>query len=181
MRETKIWRDKYKDISFEINNFQIGDTDQWTFYLIIRLEQMPEKIRDRFWLKPSYFKTNRKWKMKRRMYYNYNEEPLIENIVWHGGCTWYSKLKSFDDPKNKVIQIGCDYAHAWDQGQYYNIDFVLSETKTAIDSLYRLIPNIKHHCGYCGKYGLKNYISRKEDFVCLKCAKKHYPELLEKI
>lgn len=173
MREIKVWRGKYREINYEINNFKLSENDSWTFYLYIPLNILPKEKRELFWLKPQRYKLSTSYWIG----YDYMQSNIINRIDWHCGCTFYEKHGGFDGHK-KAVKIGCDYQHYWDEGCFYDLDIVLQDTKNAIDSLWRIIPDIKLRCGYCGKLGRKNYIQRKEDYVCINCAKKHYPELL---
>lgn len=51
--------------------------------------------------------------------------------------TWYSKEAGFDgDPR--VVKIGCDYAHYWDQGGYYTLETVTRDAIGTIDALRRM-------------------------------------------
>lgn len=149
LRFRKVWTGKYDGVDFEINNFELGDIDQWTFYLYIKLDSIPDKkLRDSFWLKP-----RRKKEFGNHIFYDYYEHPVIGNIEWHCGCTWYSKESGFDGDK-KIIKIGCDYGHYWDEGKTYDLDGVLEDTQKAIRSFRRLLPEYKYWC--CGNGKLYN-------------------------
>ncbi|MDA3779876.1 MAG: hypothetical protein PF487_06610 [Bacteroidales bacterium] len=56
----------------------------------------------------------------------------MTELDWHGGLTWYSKEHGFDG-SGKVIKIGCDYSHLWDEGQYYDLDQVKFDCKRTIE------------------------------------------------
>jgi hypothetical protein len=171
LRHKDVWTGEYRRINFEINKFYFSNgKEQWTFYLILRLSLLPPKIKDRFWLKPYKYGAGKK---RNHIGYHYSQEPLINNIEWHYGCTWYSKIAGFDGGE-KVVKIGCDYGHYWDDEYIYDEQIVLNDVKVAIDSLHKLIPNIRYWCSYCGKKGLRGYHKIREDsFYCKKCFKEH--------
>lgn len=154
----KVWRGKYDGVDFEINNFKLGDIDQWTFYLFIFLDRIPDKkLSKSFWLKPknAHLGIN-------MTYYDYYSHPIISEIDFHGGCTWYSKESGFDG-EEKIIKVGCDYGHSCDEGNIYDLDDILSDVKKAINSFRKLVPNYKYWCCGNGKLYNKSEGVIKED------------------
>ena len=144
-RETNIWHGVYRGVNFEINNFKtpIYDSedkqDNWTYYLYIQLNKIPEENKpNSFWLKG-------KADDKGRVYYKYYKHHVITNIDLAGGCTWYSKEAGFDG-ENKVIKIGCDYQHYWDEGYTYDLEYIKSDVKNSIGKFLEFIPNYKYWC-----------------------------------
>lgn len=90
------------------------------------------------------------------IYYNYYDHEIISSIDFHSGITWYSKELGFDG-ENKVIKIGCDYMHLWDEGKIYYVEEVERDAKTAIESFRKLVKDYKYRCIGNGKnYDLKN-------------------------
>ena len=147
LKNTKVWTGTHRGVSFEINNFKRPDyfnegeeTDHWTYYLFLHLDRIPEENKpNSYWLKG---KKDGKW-----IHYDYYKHGVINNIEFHGGCTWYSKERGFDGA-TKVIQIGCDYQHSWDKGYSYNIEMVTSDVENSIDKFLELVPDYKYWC--CG-------------------------------
>lgn len=135
LQETKKWFGVYKGVRFEINNFKTSYAgDCWTHYILLELDdQLPKELADKFWLKGEM--------RDKRIYYDYYVNP-INQLQFHGGCTWYEKLTGFDG-EHRSIKIGCDYQHYWDEDQDYDLDTVYEETKKTIDSLYDIEKNIK--------------------------------------
>ena len=145
LRTKTVWTGKYRDITYEVNNWNVdGIGDCWSFYLYIQLAQLPEEISERFWLpgKPAG--------IGKHIMFDYNSETLIRDLDWHCGCTYYKKHGH--DGEQRVVQIGCDYSHYWDQGHRYNIDYVAQEARACIDSLHEMIDDIKRWCTYCGVF-----------------------------
>jgi len=152
MKKKIVWHGDHENVRYEINRMEREDLDGnpmewWTFYLIIPLMQLPENVRERFWLEPVYDGL--------RAYYRYYEEEYIASLDWHIGCTYYEKIKGVDIQR-RIVKIGCDYEHYWDEGHYYSLEYVEKEAKECIDSLWRMIPNMRIRCGWCGKWVEKN-------------------------
>ena len=154
--KTKVWTGTYRGVSFEIYNFKRPpnvvdnyESDNWTYYLIIQLNKIPKESNpDSFWLKG-------KADDKGRVFYPYYKNDVIMDIEFHGGCTWYSKERGFDG-ENKVIKIGCDYQHLWDEGIDYYIEWVQKDVMDTIDSFLLRVPDYKYWCrGNGGLYSLK--------------------------
>jgi hypothetical protein len=161
---TKKWTGTYKGVAFEINNFQFEPNkfepqgkDCWAHYIILHLNRIPEKYNpESFWLKG---------KMNRNMaHYDYYAHEIIGKIEFHGGCTWYSKEHGFDG-EEKIIKIGCDYQHSWDEGKRYDLEYVKRQVEETVDSFLNFIPDYKYWCCGNGKlYDLKDGILINEVF-----------------
>ena len=89
---------------------------------------------------------------------------------WHGGITWYSKISGFDGGE-KIIKVGCDYQHYWDEGKTYNLSYIENDVKDTIDKFLKYIPDYKFRCVGTGKlynsnegYVIKGKFHSKEYF-----------------
>jgi len=162
MKKNTTWKDRYRGIDFSVSNWQLESTgDCWAYYIFLVLDQLPEDVRERFWLEPE----PTEWKSM-PIRYDYYSEPLISELDWHGGCTWYSK-EGFEGNR-RVVKIGCDYQHYWDEGRHYNLDFVADEARHTIDTLHELIPGIMKWCCYCGDY----FVPEADERRCPECKDK---------
>jgi len=162
--KTKKWTGAYKGVDFEINNWNIepNSVDEagrecWTYYLILVINRIP-----------SEHHPNSYWMRGRRngsfIMYNYYKHHVLGNMYWHGGITWYSKESGFDGD-DKIIKVGCDYSHYWDEGRFYNLDIVKEDVCRTIDSFLEYVPNYKYWC--CGNgnlYDLSDGILRDGRF-----------------
>jgi len=159
--KTKKWTGTYRGVTFEINNWDYeynGDIkENWTYYLILYLDRIPEENKpNSYWLKSK--------KYNGRVIYDYYKHPIINDIDFHCGCTWYSKERGFDG-EGKVIKIGCDYAHYWDVGQYYNLNYVTTDVQHTIDKFLEHVPGYKYWCCGNGKlYDLSEGIVKNDRF-----------------
>lgn len=119
------------------------DEDCWAFYLHIRMDAVPDRLRDEFWLNGSLSNGGR------HVDYDYMGSVLSQ-LDWHCGITWYSKTSGFDGAL-KTIKVGCDYQHYCDERHSYNVEYVHGEAVACIDSLFELIPDMKVWCSGCGE------------------------------
>jgi hypothetical protein len=147
----KKWTGSYRGVSFEINNWQneYDGRENWTYYLILWIDKIPEENKPKsFWLR------GKKW--RDHVIYDYCKHPIISGIDFHCGCTFYDKISGFDGER-KLIKIGCDYSHYWDEGQYYNLDIIKNDVRHTIDRFLEHIPGYKYNCRGNGKlYDLKD-------------------------
>jgi len=153
LKKSEIWRGKYKGVGFEICKWQTIDylrnnekKDVWSFYLFIVIKSIPTERQGQFWLE------GKKSEGHDWVSYDYYGHTVGE-IEFHCGCTYYEKASGFDNA-DKIIKVGCDYNHYWDEGHVYNLEDVHKEVEDAIDSLYELVPNMKCRCGGNGNYYL---------------------------
>lgn len=154
----------------------------WCHYLHIHLNQLPEDRREEFWLTGVPKQLSKK---NTYIYYDYLSS-IVNSFDLHCGCTFYSKVAGFDGA-NRVIKVGCDYQHYYDEGRDYYLEDILGEVKLSIDSLHSLIPNIGVFChtGYCDKtYHLESEGEYENDdksyFRCSECAARIKKEKGEK-
>lgn len=192
MREYTVFSGSYRGISWSIHRSKTSDYMKqssqkdfdWCHYIILDLDQIPEESREQFWLSPK----PEEMSVSKRKYVRYDYyDSIISSLELHGGCTFYEKTSGIDGSP-RVVKIGCDYQHLWDDGQDYSVNSVLFEAKETIDSLHTLIPGIGIHCwhGYCGEPFHKEakgiyQDDTKSSFVCLFCEGKRQKELKEKV
>ena len=149
LRQKTVWSGTHRGITFEIQNFKTGGTPSfpekycWTFYLFLNMKQIPDNMRDAFWLAP-------KSDDKGRISYDYYES-IISDLDWHCGITWYSKISGLDGD-TEIVKIGCDYQHYWDEGRNYDVEYVRREAVQCIESLFSKVPDMKVWCRGCGAY-----------------------------
>lgn len=152
LEECKVYRGSYKGIDFKIKNwmpaFHYGESkESWTYYIYIHLGKIPDaRGPQSYWLEPHRFGVD-----DNHIGYDYHMHPVLSEIYFHGGITWYSKATHEDFlPNERVIEVGCDFQHYWDEGQSYDVDYVLSEVKKTIDSFKQAIPDYKYWCRVVG-------------------------------
>ena len=165
-KEKRVWTGTHNGVGFEINNWKSkdimndGDKDNWTYYIFLHLDRIPKESKpNSFWLKPQRFT------ISDRVHYDYNKHPVIDGIDFHGGCTWYSKEHGFDKTP-KVIKIGCDYMHLFDENHFYYIESIVAEVKNTIERFRELVPDYRYWCqGNGGLYPLKDGEIKGEVFI----------------
>ena len=151
----KTWLGTHKGINFEINNFKLSagleqTKECWTYYLYISLARCPKDVAARLWLKPHR-------NVLGRSSYSYDDEALIADIEWHSGCTFYEKYAGFDE-EPRMIKIGCDYMHHWDEQEVYTEEGIAKDAEIAIDSFLAMVPGYLVRCGYYGKAFHKEFM-----------------------
>jgi uncharacterized membrane protein (UPF0127 family) len=153
------WNGTYKGVKFEIVQWRIG----WCYYLIIPVDQLPEAIKPIFNLR---LKTTKLGGSKPMSFFDYSDVRIVADLDWHGGITYYEKLRS-DNGKVFGYKLGCDYSHYWDMNNTYTVDSVYIDVKKSIETLYRLVPDIKLRCAYNGKYYNQDEVYYNEHGVCI--------------
>ena len=146
MKYKETYSDEYLGIAFELVRWGYVDgigqpyierdsNPIWNIYLFIDTNRIPE---DR---KPKSFLL-RPLKENGHVFYDDHKHPVLNNIEFHGGITFY-------EPTGQGrIKIGCDYNHYPDHHSMYSFRYLLSDAHRAIDSFLGMIPNYKRWC--CG-------------------------------
>lgn len=125
-REVTMFR--YRDIFVEVKAPQKPaiEMDGWVYYLYLQLDWFEDTaLGESLWL-PLVGDD--------RPMYRPNYHEFLVSLWWHGGLTWYSKHLGLQE--ERVIQVGCDYQHLWDQGQHYTRDQVMRDAQRTIDNLH---------------------------------------------
>ena len=157
----KIWSGFYRGIGWEIVKWFSGtpSTINWNYYINICIDRIPEKYDpESFWLKPQKILSN--------YLYQYLEHPIIGSIEMHGGVTFYEKslIKNFHKEKEiRIIQVGCDYVHYFDEGHTYNEAGISREVQDTIDKLLNIIPDYEMRCRGCGKLCTESELTYQSD------------------
>lgn len=160
-----IWSGTYKSINFEIVNWSYKDPfmDEmkqiWNFYLILPIDMFPEKLHKEIWLPSRVTEYG-------SVMYGYYNSNILSSIDFYGGITYYEKVNGYDGGK-KVIKVGCDYNHAWDQDCYYDIKDIIEDTKIAINSLFETVDGLLMRCYWDGKFypESEGYLLRDGSFI----------------
>lgn len=132
LRKQAVWQGTHRDINFKIVNWKFETKipeysfkENWNYYVYI-----PEKRSPRFseiWL-PDIIK-----EVSPYVTHDYYTQS-IGSVEMHGGITYYAKhghVEGF-----RVVEIGCDYQHYWDEGERYNEEYITRDAMRTIDDLY---------------------------------------------
>ena len=133
LRESRIFRGKYRGINFKISHHGISDyapNGIWCGYIFLNDKELSEEDFNANWLEPQESEYGN------RVSYEYYKCPL-GNLDWHGGCTFYEK-KVTPDTGDRNLQFGCDYNHLYDEGMSYTESRVHCDLKAIIDELHGL-------------------------------------------
>ena len=176
----------WRGINFEIVNWdrwidnkektEFFHQPHWNYYIFLHLAAIPDKYNpDSFWLEDIIEEmtegSGKYWTLHR-----YYEHHIIGIIPLHGGITWYSKETQLEPKCNRVIKIGCDYAHLYDREQFdrgHVIKFneVLKDVLESIDVIREeIMPDYKYHCKVVGSWWDKSEgaIQKDESFISYK-------------
>jgi len=123
----------YRGICVEIKEpVEKTEYSHFTYYLYLCLNKFADqKLANSLWLRAKQIRPSQPTK-----FYSYERRKLLASIDFHGGITYYSKHYNLSD--EKIIQIGCDYGHYWDMGNYYTLNGVIADAKRSVDSLHTL-------------------------------------------
>ena len=140
IKEKKVFSFVYRGISVEINNWKEensydGKTNHWTYYLFLNLSRFTdEKLARKLWIQAKAQNPKSEKPCERRKYHGYSKISFLNSIDFHGGITYYSKLYSHYG--EKMIQIGCDYDHLYDNPDHETIESVKNDAIRSIDDFY---------------------------------------------
>lgn len=147
-----FWGDSPEGIRYEVSNHRIRKDDYrpdgtWCYYLIIFEDQVSPEVWDEIWLEDKPNETH--YKSLGRYIHDYYASSL-SSLDWHGGITYYEKNVDYNTGK-RSIKVGCDYAHLWDEGNFYDENCVRYDAlKTCAEFAERYKTKVK--CGWNGDY-----------------------------
>ena len=123
LRHKDVWSDEMNGFPIEICRwFDRGGNEKWNYYIYF-MEQntSPEQWQE---LKNATLTT-----------YGVDYSILwISNLNWHRGIT--SGEAFYDKDKHiRCIKAGCDYSHAWDDGNEYTLEYVLCDCENTVLSI----------------------------------------------
>ena len=145
-RKSDTYSGKHLGVPYEIRHWHYSNGEpQWNYYLFISEKQIPE-VFPALWLNGKPIDTGSKSK---RIFYDYSNTMLV-NLDWHCGCTYYDKISGFDG-QPKVIKVGCDYSHLYDEGRNYSLSDIEQDVSDCIISLVERV-KVLQWCSYCGDY-----------------------------
>lgn len=106
----------------------------WCYYVYINELILDENDFSDFWLEARGVDSfGGDWKSAKYDYW----APVWADADWHGGVTHYQKIGGLDG-SSRLVEIGCDYAHLYDDQRTYNYEWVEMDAKRTIDALHRL-------------------------------------------
>lgn len=147
LKHRDAWKGDHRSIRYEIVRW-VPSADReptWNYYLYVPMAQVPADKHDLFNLPPEPPTKNG------RITYDYMSAPVVSDLDWHGGITFYDKHGGIDG-QPLVIQIGCDYSHLWDEGQRYDERYVQRDAIASIEKLWELVPDLLLRCSWNGGF-----------------------------
>jgi hypothetical protein len=126
MTYSERWRDKYRNIVYEVFKYphENHDVPGWYSFIYIVIDYIPEECdREEYWKTPN------------KEYFHLFDNKVFNALPFHGGISYYKKMIEIDrnDKEFRVIKIGCDYTHDCDCDIEYNEIEVIQNIKHVID------------------------------------------------
>ncbi len=121
----------YRGIYWSARNWSFNGKeplDKWGYYINIFLNQIKDqKLAKRFWPKDKIYN----WGTVA----DYYKVPVIHNVEFHGGVTFYEKNIG-NKKTGRYVKVGCDYGHLCDEGRDYELSNILFDVKNTIDMFH---------------------------------------------
>ena len=117
-----------------------GGRGIWCYYIYISDLILAPANFEEFWLAPRPEKNSLYTDPNVRVAsYDY-WAPKWSDVFWHGGITFYKKVSGFDG-ENRIVKIGCDYGHLYDNGfeQFEDVERDAKRTITELQAVYSFI------------------------------------------
>src|SRR3990167_6546413 len=101
MREYTVYSGMYRGIAWSAHRTPTSEGMKersrrdfdWTHYIHLNLDQIPESHREQFWLPPKPVEMS----VSKRKYISYDYfDSIVSSLEWHGGCTFYEKTSGCD-------------------------------------------------------------------------------------
>ena len=162
-KKVEVYSGKYLEVPYEIRHWHYSDgTPQWNYYIFLIEKQIPVEFK-KLWLPAK--KISIGGSSGEHIFYDYNN-TVISSLDWHCGCTYYEKVSGIDGA-DRVIKVGCDYAHLYDENKNYTLMDIERDTMNCIESLVSKV-NVLKWCSHCGGYSQE--VNEKR--YCLNCQKR---------
>lgn len=134
VRGGEYWHGNHKGVYFKVQKWESNGDIIWNYYVHLVLPKINDVDARKLWLTARASKHSR----GRKLYKYYGCEPL-NDIEMQGGITWYRKYFGLQD--EKIIEIGCDYNHIWNDRDY-DLNDILGDVELTIDSVIKRFPEI---------------------------------------
>jgi hypothetical protein len=131
----QTWRGSFRDVQFKISLHGVGGSfmpkGTYCFYLYLHEGKCTDFAA--LWLTPKLSRFSPK--SPERVSYDYMASKLGD-IAFHGGITYYEPLGQVAG--HRCVEVGCDYAHLYDDEKDWCERAVLTDVIEAINSCYDL-------------------------------------------
>lgn len=146
LRTFSVTQFTYRGIGVKINHPH--DHYKWAYYVYLVLNQFQDqKLAKKLWIKAN---TNGFW--------DYYKIPFLSGMDGHGGITYYEKSLSRHD--KKIIEIGFDYGHIYDDEETYELQDIVNDAINTVDWIHN---NTTYLC-FCFGNG-KLYLEKDGEYT----------------
>ncbi len=130
--ESKEYKGTYRGVNWMVKNWGYTSEEpvlkNWNYYIFLHLNRFEDKeLAEKFWCDDKHYD----WGVVPD-YYNV---PVIHQIDFHGGVTFYEKT-DYKGRAGRTVKIGCDYMHLHDEGHRYDLQYVLYDVRNTIDQFF---------------------------------------------
>lgn len=128
-----VWNFQYRGIFAEIVHWGIADYQLkgiWNLYIYINPENIGDKELKKNFL-PIFKKVT--WGGKENQIYDIYSCQIANELELHGGATY---LNIENSNGKKILKIGCDYNHLYDNETDWNENILAFHGKQSIDKLH---------------------------------------------
>lgn len=148
-KATYSWTGTYKGLNWKVSHHGYSEYNNygtWCYYIYLPEEIVPDTFEKQFWLPPE--EPNKYGGVS----YRY-EDAVFNSYEFEGGVTFYKKHGGFDN-HSRSVEIGCDFAHLWDEGNRhtYRLQWIKTYTENSIDLFREYNPDSLHRCSWNGNY-----------------------------
>lgn len=135
LRQSTHWNGTHRSVFFTVKHTEVARLGSlWTYYVFLPEYKLGSETFEPLWLKPE-----ESYNFPSFEFYAYESLPPAQ-VDWHGGVTFYRKHG--ETVGCRSIELGCDYAHCFDQGKTYALEDVLADVKHTINQLITLYPQL---------------------------------------
>ncbi len=129
--ESRRWARRHKGVTIEVVHWGVdaehNPRGTWNYYLSLFERDMTPEAFAPLWLESKVAD----WGVTHDHY----DSPLSQ-VDMHGGITFYEKRG--DVPGYRVVRIGCDYNHSWDEDVSYSLEEVYADAVASADDAIKL-------------------------------------------
>jgi hypothetical protein len=124
---------EYRGIRIKVAHPPTEGCGHWCYYVYLFLDRFEdEKLRKSVWVPKRTF--DRLPGMKPLVVWNYSGCDWFDALDFHCGVTFYEKHISAAG--DRMVEVGCDFGHLWDDDKHFTLESVLWEAKVTVDAIH---------------------------------------------
>ena len=135
LRKSQLFSGSYQNVQVEIRQWSIENYNDncWNYYLHLILSKFKDKeLTETLWLPDVEMRITPTSPI--RVTHDYYSNPFLSSLEMHGGITFYEKQVH---DKERVIKVGCDFQHLYDDMAHWNLESVTTDMTHCIDEMLK--------------------------------------------